>query len=73
VTPDEYRLIQAEWGWGPRVIPNFPDAAGRRIANAQNELALRKWRVRNDGGDPGVDPIVIAWRQDIASFRRSAP
>jgi len=73
VTPDEYRLIQAEWGWGPRVIPNFPDAAGRRIANAQNELALRKWRVRHDGGDPGVDPIVIAWRQDIASFRRSAP
>ena len=73
VTPDEYRLIEADWGWGPRVIPNFPDAAGRRIANAQNELALRKWRVRHNGGDPEADPVVIAWRQDIAAFRRNAP
>jgi len=73
VTPEEYGLIEAGWGWGTRVIPNFPDAAGHRIANAQNELALRKWRVRHEGGDPAADPIVIAWRQDIASFRRSSP
>ena len=72
VTPDEYRLLEAEEGWDMRVIPDFPGAAGRRIANAQNELALRKWRVRHDGGDPGADPIVAAWRQDIATFRRNA-
>lgn len=71
VTPEEYHLIEAEWGWGPRVIPNFPSAAGRRIANAQNELALRKWRVRQDGGDPAEDALVAAWRQDIMAFRRS--
>lgn len=72
VTPEEYSLLDAEQGWGVRVIPGFPGAGGRRIVNAQNELALRKWRVRRDGGDPADDPIVAAWRQDISAFRRDA-
>lgn len=71
VTPDEYRLLEGEPGWGVRVIPGFPGAAGRRLANAQNELALRKWRVRHDGGNPEADSIVAAWRQDIAALRRN--
>lgn len=40
-----------------------------RLALAQNELAFRKWHVANDGGDPATDPLVLAWRQDIAALR----
>jgi protease PrsW len=72
ITPDEYALLQAERSWGLRSIPHFQGAAARRIVNAQNELALRKWRVRHEGGEPGADPIVAGWRQDIVALRRGS-
>jgi len=37
--------------------------------NAQNELAFRKRRVRNDGGDPERDSLVAGWREDIRRLR----
>lgn len=70
VTPDEYALLLAENPWGLRQIPHFEGAAGRRIVNAQNELAFRKWRVRSEGGDPDADQVVAGWRQDIVALRR---
>lgn len=70
ITPEEYALLRAEQGWGLRAIPHFAGTGGRRIVNAQNELALRKWRVRHDGGDPDADAVVSGWRQDIAALRR---
>ncbi len=71
MTPDEYRLIDDESNWGLRPIPGFEGAAARRIANAQNELAFRKWRVRHEGGNPQADAVVSAWRNDIAALRRA--
>lgn len=71
LTPDEYGLIDNESDWGFRPVPGFIGAAGRRIANAQNELAFRKWRVRHEGGNPDADPVVLAWRKDIAALRRA--
>ena len=41
----------------------------KSIANAQNELAFRKWHLARDGGDSASDPLVAAWRQDIATQR----
>jgi protease PrsW len=41
----------------------------RHIANAQNELAFRKWHLAREGGDPTSDALVAAWRQDIAEHR----
>jgi hypothetical protein len=70
VTPDEYRLLDGEGLGGQRGIPGFEGAAARTIVRAQNELAFRKWRVRHEGGDPANDPIVGAWRRDIAAARR---
>jgi protease PrsW len=65
VTPDEYARIQHD----------RPFRGGRlrglaaRIANAQNELAFRKWHVAREGGDPNADALVQAWRADIAALR----
>jgi len=39
------------------------------LVNAQNELAFRKRRVRNDGGDPERDSLVAGWREDIRRLR----
>ena len=33
------------------------------LLNAQNELAFRKRRVRNEGGDPERDGLVAGWRE----------
>ncbi len=40
--------------------------------NAQNELAFRKQAVAQRGGDPEDDPLVAAWRADIARLRQAA-
>ncbi|MCU0507395.1 MAG: PrsW family intramembrane metalloprotease [Anaerolineae bacterium] len=70
ITRDEYELLKAEGAWELRQAPGFDRRTGRTIVNAQNELALRKWRVRHEGGDPEADAIVAAWRADIAALRR---
>lgn len=65
VTPEEYSAIVNDRMFsalGSRGIP-------WRLALAQNELAFRKWHVARDGGNPATDPLVTAWRQDIATLR----
>jgi hypothetical protein len=37
--------------------------------NAQHELAFRKRRVRDEGGDPEEDGLVAAWRASIEGLR----
>jgi RsiW-degrading membrane proteinase PrsW (M82 family) len=66
VTPEEYEHVRRDQLF--RGARRFRGAAAR-IANAQNELAFRKWHVARDGGDPNADPLVQAWRQDIARLR----
>ena len=64
-------MVVSERGFSLRAIPGYGDRVSRSIVNAQNELALRKWRVRRAGGDPETDAIVQAWRQDIVALRRT--
>ncbi|MFO7169069.1 MAG: PrsW family intramembrane metalloprotease [Chloroflexota bacterium] len=66
VTPEEYARIARD-----RLFGDTRWFRGReaRIANAQNELAFRKWHVAREGGDPNTDPLVAAWREDIAALR----
>ncbi len=71
ITPDEYGMVVSERGFSLRAIPGYGDRVSRSIVSAQNELALRKWRVRRAGGDPETDAIVQAWRQDIVALRRT--
>ncbi len=69
ITEDEYRLLAAESLFGLRSAPYYPPRVSRAIVNAQNELALRKWRVRAEGGNPAQDAVVAGWRADIAALR----
>jgi RsiW-degrading membrane proteinase PrsW (M82 family) len=68
VTPAEYERIARDRLF--RGVPVLPGTAAQ-LANAQNELAFRKWHVAREGGDPNTDPLVAAWRQDIARLRES--
>jgi hypothetical protein len=40
--------------------------------NAQHELAFRKRRVRDAGGDPERDALVAGWRAEIGRLRAGA-
>jgi hypothetical protein len=42
------------------------------LANAQHELAFRKRRVRDAGGDPDRDVLVAGWRAEIERLRAGA-
>jgi len=44
--------------------------ASAALVNAQNELAFRKRRLKDNGLDPNHDPLVVAWRGEIARLRR---
>jgi RsiW-degrading membrane proteinase PrsW (M82 family) len=55
-----------------RRIPNLTRRESAAIVTAQNKLAIRKWQVRHLGGDPAADPLVSAWRQDLAVLREQS-
>lgn len=65
VTPEEYAAIVNDRMFGALGSRGIP----WRLALAQNELAFRKWHVAREGGNPATDPLVAAWRQDIATLR----
>ncbi len=69
VTPQEYALVAADRPFRTRRLPPYHGQRERAIVNAQNELAFRKWHIDREGGDSGLDPLAIAWRQDIADLR----
>jgi hypothetical protein len=69
VTPPEYRDILADRVFRTRRIQMMRPQASAAIVNAQNELAFRKRRLKDDGFDPDGDPLVAAWREKISSLR----
>jgi len=65
VSRDEYGEIVGDRMLRTRRIdPVRPRASGARV-NAQHELAFRKRRVRDRGGDPELDRLVARWREEI--------
>jgi protease PrsW len=66
VTPEEFARVQED---RPFRITRRLHGTAARLANAQNELAFRKWHVAREGGDPNADALVQAWRADIAALR----
>jgi hypothetical protein len=52
-----------------RRIDAMHPRASSALVNAQHELAFRKRRVRDEGGDPERDGLVAAWRDDIRRLR----
>jgi hypothetical protein len=69
VTEDEYRAIAGDSMLRTRRIDRMQKQASAALVNAQHELAFRKRRVRNEGGDPEADGLVAGWREDIRRLR----
>jgi len=69
VTPEEYQAIASDRMLRTRRVDRKHQQASAALVNAQNELAFRKRRVRNEGGDPERDSLVAGWREDIRRSR----
>ena len=69
VTPEEYQAIVGDRMLRTRRVDRKYPQASAALVNAQNELAFRKRRVRNEGGDPERDSLVTGWREDIRRLR----
>ncbi|GAB4111176.1 MAG: hypothetical protein Fur005_19580 [Roseiflexaceae bacterium] len=73
VTHEEYEEILKDRPLvGTRRLARTQGQSAHAIANAQNELAFRKWHVAREGGNPEQDPLIAAWRRDIAALRDSS-
>ena len=69
VTPEEYQAIVGDRMLRTRRVDRELPKASAALVNAQSELAFRKRRVRDDGGDPEHDSLVAGWREDIRRLR----
>ncbi len=70
ISPEEYQDIVNDRMLRTRRIDRSKPHASAALVNAQHELAFRKNRVRNGGGDPERDPLVAGWREDIRHLRQ---
>ena len=69
VTPAEYEQITRDGLFRTRRLASTDRRRSAALVNAQYELAFRRRRVRDDGGDPERDPLVAGWRREIAELR----
>jgi hypothetical protein len=69
VTSNEYRAIIDDRMLRTRRIDPTNQRTSAALVNAQNELAFRKRRVREEGGNPELDELVAGWREDIRRLR----
>jgi RsiW-degrading membrane proteinase PrsW (M82 family) len=70
VTPAEYREIVRDRILRTRRINGMRRRASSALVNAQNELAFRKRRVRDDGKDPQRDHLANHWREEVQRLRQ---
>jgi len=69
VSPDEYQAVLADGVFRTRRIDRLHPRRSAALVNAQHELAFRKRRVREQGGDPEHDALVAGWRRDVERLR----
>jgi hypothetical protein len=69
VTPEEYEAIKADRIFKARRIPEYSRRTSAAIVKAQDELAFRKWRVKQLGQSPETDPLVASWREELVQLR----
>jgi len=71
VTPEEYEAIKGDRSFQTRRIPGYSRRTSAAIVKAQNELAFRKWRVKQLGQSTETDPLVLSWREQLIRLRGS--
>jgi RsiW-degrading membrane proteinase PrsW (M82 family) len=69
ITPEEYEGVKRDRILRTRRIPGYNRRTAAAIVKAQNELALRKWRVQQQGQDGATDTLVASWREELADLR----
>jgi protease PrsW len=69
VSSEEYRDIVGDRMLRTRRIDRMHPRTSKALVNAQHELAFRKRRVRDAGGDAERDGLVAGWREEIRSLR----
>lgn len=72
VTPAEYDAIERDGAFRTRRIDEVHPQLSAQLVHAQHELAFRKRRIRDAGGDPEADRLVVAWREEIRLLRALA-
>ncbi|MEO0405738.1 MAG: PrsW family intramembrane metalloprotease [Cyanobacteria bacterium P01_A01_bin.135] len=69
VTPEEYDAVKADRILRTRQVRGVDKRTAAAIARAQDELALRKWRLKHNGQSVNDDPLVASWREELAKLR----
>ncbi len=69
LSANEHRDILADGMFQTNRIDPARPAASAALINAQHELAFRKHRVRDRGGDPDRDRLTTEWRRAIQRLR----
>lgn len=69
ITPKEYEAVKGDRIFRTRHIQNVDRRTSGAIVRAQNELAIRKWRVKQMGQAADTDPIVASWRDELVRLR----
>jgi RsiW-degrading membrane proteinase PrsW (M82 family) len=73
ITPDEYEAVKGDRIFRTRHIAGLDRKTSAAIVKAQNELAIRKWRVKHDGKSVEADPLVSSWRAELLRLRQNLP
>ncbi|UIE37190.1 PrsW family intramembrane metalloprotease [Leptodesmis sichuanensis] len=69
ITPEEYEGVKRDRIFRTRRIPEYDRRTSNAIVRAQDELALRKWRVQQQGLDVHTDALVASWRDELTRLR----
>jgi RsiW-degrading membrane proteinase PrsW (M82 family) len=70
ISGEEYDGILRDRAFRTRKVAARDAATARAIVRAQNELAIRKWRLRHMGHPLESDPLVVSWREELARLRQ---
>lgn len=72
ITLQEYQGVLSDRMLQTRRIQGMSKSLSASIVNAQNELAIRKWRLSHQGRDSSADPLVASWREEVSRLRESS-
>lgn len=71
ITLEEYEGVKRDRLFHTRRIDDIDRRTSAAIVRAQNELAFRKWRVKQLGQSPDTDQLVASWREELWRLRGS--
>ncbi|MEB3321759.1 MAG: PrsW family intramembrane metalloprotease [Synechococcaceae cyanobacterium] len=69
ITGEEYDGILRDRIFRTRRVAAATPHQAHLIVRAQNELAIRKWRLRHMGEAIETDPLVASWREELGRLR----